>query len=94
MSTNLYFSFIVPVYNRKEELGELLSTISNQDFKEPFEVIIVDDGSTDRSKDVADSFTDMLELSYYFKEKFNNLYSSIIFATLIVIAISFFFTWL
>ena len=68
MSTNLYFSFIVPVYNRKEELGELLSTISNQDFKEPFEVIIVDDGSTVRSKDLVDSFTDRLDLSYSYKE--------------------------
>ncbi len=68
MSTNLFFSFIVPVYNRKEELGELLATISNQDFKAQFEVIIVDDGSTVDSKDLVDSFTDRLDLSYYHKD--------------------------
>ena len=68
MSTNLFFSFIVPVYNRKEELGELLATISNQDFKAQFEVIIVDDGSTVDSKDLVDSFTDRLDLAYYHKD--------------------------
>ena len=52
----LLFSFIVPVYNAKRFLSECLSSISAQTFRD-FEVILIDDGSTDGSSDIAESFT-------------------------------------
>ena len=44
-----FFSIIIPVYNRPEEIDELLVSISAQEYDEPFEVCIVEDGSS-RSK--------------------------------------------
>ena len=44
MQTN--FSFIIPVYNRPQEIKELLESIKNLIFEEAFEVVIIEDGST------------------------------------------------
>ncbi|MDR0542918.1 MAG: glycosyltransferase, partial [Dysgonamonadaceae bacterium] len=41
----MYFSIIVPVYNRPDEAGELLESLSKQTSNN-FEVVIVEDGST------------------------------------------------
>ncbi|MFD1316506.1 glycosyltransferase [Namhaeicola litoreus] len=68
MSRDLHFSLIIPVYNRKDELQELLHTVVNQNFNGQFEVIVIDDGSADPSKEVAIYFSDKLNLHYYFKE--------------------------
>ncbi|HEA21818.1 MAG TPA: glycosyltransferase [Pricia antarctica] len=43
---NLFFSFIIPVYNRPDEIGELLESFAEQTYAEPFEIVIVEDGST------------------------------------------------
>lgn len=48
-------SVIIPIYNAQEFLGEALKSILEQDFSD-FEVICVDDGSTDRSIDILKSF--------------------------------------
>lgn len=48
---NLDVSVIVPVYNCEEYIGTTLDSIINQDFKN-FEVIVIDDGSTDRSLEI------------------------------------------
>lgn len=40
------FSFIVPVYNRPEEIGELLESLALQTYSDAFEIVIVEDGST------------------------------------------------
>ena len=40
-----YFSIIIPVYNRPDEVNDLLESLSKQTYKD-FEVIIVEDGST------------------------------------------------
>lgn len=61
------FSVIVPVYNRPNELRELLESLTAQSFKD-FEVVVVDDGSQTRCEDVCGNFSDMLELHYFFKE--------------------------
>ena len=61
------FSFIIPVYNRPEEIRELLESIQKLDFKDPFEVVIVEDGSTVGSKEVVAAFSEKLEISYYEK---------------------------
>lgn len=50
-----YFSIIMPVYNAGEYLRESLHDIQNQDFQD-WEAVIVDDGSTDNSVDIAESF--------------------------------------
>ena len=61
------YSIIVPVYNRPEEVGELLESLSNQTLRD-FEVIIVEDGSVKTCKDVCDKYADILVLHYYAKE--------------------------
>lgn len=48
---NFDVSVIVPVYNCEEYIGTTLDSIINQDFKN-FEVIVIDDGSTDRSLEI------------------------------------------
>ena len=60
-------SIIVPVYNRPDEVDELLQSLCRQTLKD-FEVIIVEDGSATPCKDVCDRFADRLDLRYYFKE--------------------------
>ena len=47
----MYFSLIIPVYNRPDEVDELLESLSKLDYKEPFEVVIVEDGSSIRCED-------------------------------------------
>lgn len=64
----LQFSFIIPVYNRPDETLELLQSFVGLKTDTSFEVVIVEDGSTLPSKNVADSFSDKLNISYYFKE--------------------------
>lgn len=49
------FSVIIPTYNREKELPRALQSIVHQSFKN-FEVIIVDNGSTDGTRNVIDSF--------------------------------------
>ncbi|MBZ0326463.1 MAG: glycosyltransferase [Altibacter sp.] len=64
----LYFSFIIPVYDRPEEVKELLDSFSALNFKQQFEIVIVEDGSNISSADVVQTFANELEISYYVKE--------------------------
>ena len=61
------YSIIIPVYNRPEEITELLQSITRQTLKN-FEVIIVEDGSTITCKSEVDRFTEKLDIRYFFKE--------------------------
>ena len=61
------YSIIVPVYNRPDEVDELLESLSNQT-QQDFEAIIVEDGSVKPCKDVCDKYADILALHYYAKE--------------------------
>jgi glycosyltransferase involved in cell wall biosynthesis len=61
------YSIIIPVYNRPEELSELLECLFKQTFKN-FEVIIVEDGSKLKCDKVVQSFRDKLEIDYFYKE--------------------------
>ncbi len=63
----LQFSFIVPVYNRPDEIHELLQSFSELETNTSFEIVIVEDGSQIPSKSIADKFCDTLDISYYFK---------------------------
>lgn len=60
------YSIIVPVYNRPDEVDELLESLSNQTQKD-FEAIIVEDGSVKPCKDVCDKYAGILALHYYVK---------------------------
>lgn len=52
-----FFSVIIPTYNRATKLKEAVQSVCDQSFKN-FELIIVDDGSTDNTKQVIESFRD------------------------------------
>lgn len=59
-------SVIIPSYNRAHFVGEAIQSILDQTFPD-FEVIVVDDGSTDNTKDVVTSFKDP-RVKYTFQE--------------------------
>ena len=61
------YSIIVPVFNRPDEVDELLESLLSQEEKD-FEVIIVEDGSQVPCKEVCDKYADRLDLHYYYKE--------------------------
>jgi len=61
-----YFSVITPVYNRVDEVRDLLESLSQQTSRN-FEVIIVEDGSTIPCKTVADAYAGKLDLKYFHK---------------------------
>lgn len=61
------YSIIVPVYNRPDEVAELLLSLSKQTFKD-FDVHIVEDGSEVTCQAVCDHFANRLDIHYYVKE--------------------------
>ena len=61
------YSIIVPVFNRPDEVGELLESLCKQELKD-FEVIVVEDGSKIPCKDVCDKYAGILDLHYYYKD--------------------------
>lgn len=61
------YSIIVPVFNRPDEVDELLESLCSQTYKD-FEVVIVEDGSKITCKDVCDKYAGILDLHYYYKE--------------------------
>ena len=63
----MLYSIIVPVFNRPDEVGELLESMTRQTVND-FEVIIVEDGSKTTCKDVCDKYAGILDLHYYYKE--------------------------
>lgn len=64
----LQFSFIIPVYNRPDEIEELLQSFVALKNTTPFEVVIVEDGSTVDSKTIIEQFKNKLDISYFYKE--------------------------
>lgn len=60
------FSVIIPIYNRPGELRELLNSLTKQTVK-PFEVLVIEDGSTVKADGVVAEFADQLPVRYYFK---------------------------
>ncbi|MEZ4853934.1 glycosyltransferase family 2 protein [Flavobacterium sp.] len=64
----MFFSFIIPVFNRPDEVDELLASLLHQSYDEDFEVLIIEDGSTNTCKSVVEKYSNTLQISYYFKE--------------------------
>lgn len=61
------YSFIIPVYNRPQEIQELLQSFEKLLFQNPFEIIIIEDGSTEKSDKIVEQFTSKLNVNYFFK---------------------------
>ena len=62
-----YLSLIVPVYNRPQEVQELLESLAAQDSRD-FEIIIVEDGSTVRCDRIVEQYKSAIDIKYFFKE--------------------------
>lgn len=60
------YSVIVPVYNRPQELGDLLLSLTKQTFTD-FEVLIVEDGSSISSEKLFEKYSQQLHVRYFFK---------------------------
>ena len=60
------YSIVIPVYNRPDEVDELLSSLLSQSFQD-FEVIVVEDGSKITCREVCDKYAGKLCLSYFMK---------------------------
>ncbi|RDI04420.1 glycosyltransferase [Flavobacterium sp. AG291] len=63
----MLFSLIIPVFNRPDEVEELLESLTLQTYKDRYEIVIIEDGSSITCKEVVDSYSDKLNISYYFK---------------------------
>lgn len=60
------YSVIIPVYNRPDEVDELLQSLTSQHFKD-FEVIVVEDGSSVPCREVVDKYKNCLDIKYFQK---------------------------
>jgi len=63
----MFFSVIIPVYNRPNEVDELLHSLTQQTSKN-FETLIIEDGSEDRCDDIVEQYQDQLDIHYYYKD--------------------------
>ena len=63
----MFFSVIIPVYNRPQEVDELLHSLTEQTYKK-FETLIIEDGSEDRCDNIIKQYQDQLDIRYYYKE--------------------------
>ena len=61
------FSIIVPVYNRPDEVRELLDSVDQQEFRD-FEVLVVEDGSSIRCIDVVEAYKNKFKTRYFYKD--------------------------
>ncbi|RVU02804.1 glycosyltransferase [Mucilaginibacter limnophilus] len=62
----MLFSIIIPLYNRPQEIKELLETLTLQTYKQ-FEVLVIEDGSKLDAADIVKSFEGELDLRYFTK---------------------------
>lgn len=63
----MFFSIIIPVYNRPHEVDELLETLTQQTYQD-FETLIIEDGSEEPCKEVVEEYSNELDIKYYKKE--------------------------
>ena len=66
MPDNTFFSVVIPTYNRATYLARTIESILAQSYAH-FEIIVVDDGSTDHTAEVVDTFGEP-RIRYYCKE--------------------------
>ena len=63
----MFFSIIIPLYNRPQEIDELLLTLTQQSYTQ-FEVLVVEDGSKKDAKSIVEGYQNQLDVKYYYKE--------------------------
>lgn len=63
----MFFSIIIPLYNRPQEIDELLHTLTQQTYTQ-FEVLVIEDGSKLDAREIVHSYMNKLDIRYYFKE--------------------------
>jgi len=63
----MFFSVIIPVYNRPQEVDELLESLTYQTYSN-FETLIIEDGSEERCEKIVDQYKELLDIKYYYKE--------------------------
>lgn len=69
MNGKLFLSVIIPTYNTAALLDYTLKSIIKQKLpRQNFEVIVCDDGSSDNSKQVVDSYRERLDIKHFFQE--------------------------
>lgn len=61
------YSLIIPVYNRPDEIKELLESLTRQSFTN-FEVLVIEDGSTNKCENEVKVFENSLDIKYFYKE--------------------------
>lgn len=64
----MYISIIIPVYNRPNEIKDLLESLMISVYNKEYEIVIVEDGSSINCREEIEKFNDKLNISYYFKE--------------------------
>ena len=65
---SLYVSFVIPVYNRPDEIKELLDSFTRLNHVSEFEILIIEDGSTLTCQSIVYLYKDRLNISYFFKQ--------------------------
>jgi len=60
------YSIIIPVYNRPQEVDDLLQSLTKQTFRD-FEVLIIEDGSSVKSDVIFEKYSSLLNIQYFFK---------------------------
>jgi glycosyltransferase involved in cell wall biosynthesis len=63
MGSTPFFSIVIPTYNRMKFIGKTIESVLAQRFKD-FEVVIVNDGGTDNTKDLVSGYSDP-RIKYY-----------------------------
>lgn len=63
----MHYSIVIPVYNRPDEIEELLESLTRQTYT-GFEIIVVEDGSSDRCLHVVEKYHRHLDITYFYKE--------------------------
>jgi len=63
---SIFFSLIIPLYNRPQEIDELLHSLTLQTYRS-FEVLVIEDGSTDGAQAIVEGYRDRLDVRYFSK---------------------------
>ena len=63
----MYYSIIIPVYNRPDEINECLKSLESQTFNN-FEIVIIEDGSDQKCDLIVDTFKQKLNIKYFYKK--------------------------
>jgi len=62
----MFFSIIIPLYNRPQEIDELLDSLTHQTYSS-FEVLVIEDGSTHDARQIVNGYRERIDVHYYVK---------------------------